>query len=278
MGTKIKIQQEVNWHKLLLKYEKIKIMKKLLNINARAGNLTEEDLCANIQELAEQNPLGLITLNFYESEVPDKVRCFFNKLSDNINDKASFRRFINIYKLLLKTNQIFREFNDYILVHMSKEIMEQLNSQDCMNTQVVMQKALEAKTISLILLYRILAEECNDIVKFQTSDVLHNFPLLSLWIAKNKYKPIEELTCDECEVLAGLLYGLDYSGIIELNLSSGAKHFSVIDQIIKSLPEKFHVNNITQVIFRILLLKPFIWGLSSHKNIVDAIKGLRDVL
>ena len=86
------------------------------------------------------------------------------------------------------------------------------------------------------------------------------------------------MTNDDCEVIAGLFYGNDYDEILALNLSSCAKNYEAINRIIIELPAKFHVKNVTQVLFRLLLLKPFLWSYPNHEKVVAAIKGINDVL
>lgn len=45
-----------------------------------------------------------------------------------------------------------------------------------------------------------------------------------------------------------------------------------------NLPQKFSVNNLTQMIFRIILLKPYLFELFDDELIVRGLKGLKNVL
>ena len=109
-------------------------------------------------------------------------------------------------------------------------------------------------------------------------EIIYTYPLLYKWVKENKYKSLETLTDDDCEVIAGLFYGLKPEEMLELNLRVSNQSVETIKLIIQQLPKKFHVENITQVIFRALLLKPFLWSLPRHEYIALAIKGLKYVL
>ena len=56
-----------------------------------------------------------------------------------------------------------------------------------------------------------------------------------------------------------------------------AQNYYSICNIIENLPKKFHVNNITQTLFRILLFKPFVLNNSNHEDIVQSIKEIKCV-
>lgn len=62
----------------------------------------------------------------------------------------------------------------------------------------------------------------------------------------------------------------------KLNLSSFTKNYQDIDRIVKELPENFGVSNMTQVLFRVFLLKPYIWQQVMHEAVVKSIKGLQN--
>lgn len=56
---------------------------------------------------------------------------------------------------------------------------------------------------------------------FVDRDIIQNIPQLVYWIKENQNKPIEELSSDECEILAGCIYGFSYDNMLEkLKLSS----------------------------------------------------------
>jgi len=85
----------------------------------------------------------------------------------------------------------------------------------------------------------------------------------------------KHLNDDECEILAGIIYGLNYDEILtKTHLSHQANSYKSITNIIEKLPQKFHVQNMTQVIFRIILVKPLIWHYSSISKIVKSIKDI----
>ena len=69
--------------------------------------------------------------------------------------------------------------------------------------------------------------------------------------------------------------GFSNERILELlNLPPTELNYNYLNKIFNSLPEKFHVTNLTQVIFRMLLLKPQIWQKSTVESILYEIKNL----
>jgi len=110
---------------------------------------------------------------------------------------------------------------------------------------------------------------------YRKKDFFSNLPFLISWINETKNKSVTELSNDDCEIIAGLMYNLNGEKMLaQLNLSSSVSNYNSINNIIQNLPKKFCVQNITQVLFRIILLKPHIWQLSKHEKIVKEIKNL----
>lgn len=63
-----------------------------------------------------------------------------------------------------------------------------------------------------------------------------------------------------------------------MNLPLNELNYNYLDKILISLPGKFHVNNLTQVIFRILLLKPKVWQKSTVESMLHEIKNLHQII
>lgn len=134
---------------------------------------------------------------------------------------------------------------------------------------------ISIKNIQLILLYEILIDDSQKYHLFRKKDFLHNIPLLIDWINVNRYKSIEKLNSDECKIIAGMLCGLNcyqLSKAFDLESSSPEK----IESIVKFLPAKFSVKNMTQVIFRLILLNPNICHQTSIENILAIIETLNN--
>ena len=125
-----------------------------------------------------------------------------------------------------------------------------------------------------------MSDICNDILKFECNrNIVLNFHLLYYWCKLNKNKPIEHLTDDECKIIIALFAGLPYEKILEgLNLPNTTININYIYSIFKSLPEKFHVTNLTQVIFRILLLKPDSWTQPTIEKMLFEIKNISRII
>ena len=122
-----------------------------------------------------------------------------------------------------------------------------------------------------ILIYNITQDFYNQNISFQHEDIIYNLPLLYRWIQENLSKPIETLTDDECELIACYMSG---SGD-ELEIAQSyikAKESPILDSVFETIAQKFHVKNILQVIFRILLLKPYLLANISFPDIAKEIK------
>lgn len=263
---------------LALKLEKIETMKWLLNLEDSDIDVSEEELQNKIDNIACKNYLKLFVIKQYYDLIPNTMRACINNIIASNNDKIKYKSCLNLFKKKFQTNQEFIELDQYISLSIAHGVIHNLDKKDLCNEELQIDLLFESKQSYLILLFNIIYDSCNDIVKFDQSEIIYNFPLLSYWINQNKSKPIEDLTYDDCEVIAGLIYELDYDKILELNLSSSSKKYEAINKIINSLPAKFHVNNITQALFRIFILKPFIWSYQSHEEIAASIKGLPNVL
>ena len=138
------------------------------------------------------------------------------------------------------------------------------------NLEAAEKAIFEEERIINILIYNIISEVCNDTIKFECDrNIVLKFHILIYWSTINKFKPIEKLNEDECQIISSLLAGFSNERILELlNLPPTELNYNYLNKIFNSLPEKFHVTNLTQVIFRMLLLKPQIWQKSTVESIL----------
>lgn len=252
--------------------EKFSIMKSLLNLENSDIDMTERQLQKSLDEIANSNLINLVMIERYLSRIPKILTKRIKQIISVIDDKNKYVTQFKKYKNALENDATAKNFYNYIIITMYKDTIL-CNAKD-KNEENIEKKLLEIKKIYLILIYNIISGEINDLVRFEKDGVIFNLPQLQIWINNNKYKSIENLTNDECEIIAGLFYGFSYDQILQLNLSSFVKNYTELDLIIKNLPAKFQVENITQVVFRILLLNPFIWSQPSHEDIVKMIKDI----
>lgn len=153
----LKEHQKPSYNLLHLKHERIKVMKNLLQLDEEADDITEEELCEKLEKIARHNLLKLININLYVSELPTKINEFIQQISSYVNDEQRFQNFISEYKLQYKVNPVFREFKEFVFVHLSKDLIMDLEADESTDMQIILNKAVGNKFIYLILLFLILS-------------------------------------------------------------------------------------------------------------------------
>ncbi len=268
--------EKINICVLSEKLRQIKIMKWILNYKSDE-EYTYEDLYKQIDFLCRENFAHLVVINHYLTQIPQSMNIQINKI---LLAKNNFEQCKGLYFDFLKNFHKIPEFNEYymyIVANRSENLLsnfQDINSvKDVHSIENIEAEILKQKFQQTILIFTILKN--NDKNMFVKGDIIHNLPQIIYWIKQNKNKPIEQLSNDDCEIITGLIYNLSFEEMLnKLNLSPNVTNYNDIDEIIDGLPQKFHVQNLTQVVFRILLLKPYIWRQSTHENIVKAIKGI----
>lgn len=261
-------------NKLQLKLEKIEVMKWLLNLEEQDIDISQVELQKQIDEIAYENFTFLPVLISHFDLLPPKMQISFDKFL-LCRDNNSYSQCFKQFSKYVEENKEYQEYSMYLLTDIARYSTRETDS---LNTDYLLELLLQTKQVYHVLIFNIVQDLCGEVFKYPMNDVIYTYPLLYKWIKDNKYKPIDNLTNDDCEVIAGLFYGLKTEEMLGLNLSSLARNIESVKEISQQLPTKLHVNNITQVIFRVLLLKPFLWSLPSHEDIVVAIKGVKDVL
>ncbi len=227
-----------------------------------------------------RNFAGLIPLIEYFNSTPQFIQYDFNKMIAVKDDKDLFNEFYDRFKLNLQNNPQYKKIDKQIQEASIRASIYQDGVLRISNLKEANKAVFENDILNNILLFNIVSEVCNDIWKFEHNrNIVLNFHLLYYWSKQNKNKPIENLTDDECKIIIALIAGLPDEEILEgLNLQNTLININYIYSIFKSLPEKFHVTNLTQVIFRILLLNPDIWTLPTIEKMLFEIKNISRII
>ena len=256
--------------------EKIYTMKWLLDLEDEDTNFSTQELEELLLKKLNRNFAGLVPLNEYFRTCPEFIQFDFNKMIKVKDDPVLFNEFYERFKLNLQNNPQYKKFDKQI---QGASICASIYQDGvlCISDLKEANKAVdENDRINNILFFNIVSDICNDILKFECNrNIVLNFHLLYYWCKLNKNKPIEHLTDDECKIIIALFAGLPDEEILEgLNLPNTPININYIYSIFKSLPKKFHVTNLTQVIFRIVLLKPNIWALPTIEKMLFEIKTI----
>ncbi len=268
------ILQIAKSNNLQLKLKKIKIMKWILDLEKHDIDISEAELQKQIDQIAYKNFTFIPVLISHFEKLPQIMRNAFDKLV-YCKDKSSYDQVYRQFLKDLEQNNEYQEYNMYLLTDIARY---SINSTVSMDIDYLSELFMKTKQIYYVLVYNIVSGLFQEQFRYNMEEIIYTYPLLYKWVKENKYKSLETLTDDDCEVIAGLFYGLKPKEMLELNLRASNQSVETIKLIIQQLPKKFHVENVTQVIFRALLLKPFLWSLPRHEYIALAIKGLKYVL
>ena len=264
---------KINNDTLSIKLHEIESMKYILGLENEQQEYSYEFLKSQIDNLCRKHAACLVVLNGYLSEMPKQVKQVIDKIIESKDDEEKCKKLYEDYLDQYQLNQFFKEYQNYIYTQRSQDALFDLTEDERENF-IKLQDALNRnKRNQLALLFNILGTGA-----FIPIDFTDNLPQLTMWINNNKEKPIEPLTDDECKII-GVLMGNYYDKILNLNvLSSSIKTYEDVDEVIKNIPVKFGVQNITQVLFRIYLLKPHIWNNREFEELVKSIKSVREAV
>lgn len=264
---------------LALKFKRIVTMKWLMGLNKSTEEFTEQYLQKQLNKSAFKNFSHLIMFYHYILKMPECVKQSAEQLIFNQHDTTLCKKYYRRYLKSFKTNKKFIEYDYMIIFNRMDEALKDMPQKKKSDVNYVKNLFLEAKRIQLILLFNILAYNDFNRLLFRKADFFSNLPALLYWVDETQKKPIKELDNDDCEIIAGFIYGFDTEEMLaKLNLSSFAANPDALNKIIEKLPAKFSVQNITQALFRVVLLKPALWQLSEHVDIVKHIKEINNVL
>lgn len=255
-----------------LKYRKIQTLKKLLNINEELFISTEENLSDILIDFSSRNIMKLAGICFFLSNFPKDLKTSILKSIKRKNYSNDILSFQNLYK----NNKEFSDFSLYVNVHILQEALLNFSPDDLLNEELTKEKYTEHINDYTVLLYSLLSNDIKENENFDFGDFILNLPLLFLWIEENRNKKIAPLKKDEYKILSAIIFGLDEDEIL-----SRIQDIQTMDEFkakTKEIADKFHVENIIQAIFRITLLKPYIWAYLTYDEIYFEIQKIRSLI
>lgn len=257
---------------LLEKKDRIRFIKELLNFESETA--TETELQKELELTVRSNFSHLVVINSILKEMQQLVKNEFKELSNLYENELLYLRKRKTIKELFQKDSTFQLYENFIVQVLVKDIIKDSSKTLLADEKTLQQMYLNEKKIYQCLIYEIAFKYISPFVHFDTINIVLNLHFLLKWLKENKPKPTEKLTNDECEILAGLIYGFSAKDMFQLNLSSFMQSENDINKIIDSLPSKFKVENITQVMFKIFNLAPHIWCLEEHVKVIKTLKGL----
>ncbi len=264
---------KINTDALSNKLNEIESLKYILGLNDKNQEYSYEFLKSQIDNLCMEHAACLVVLNGYLSEMPKQVKQAIDKIIEAKDDEEKCKKLYEEYLDQYQSNQFFKEYQNYIYTQRSQDALLDLTEDERENFIKIQDSLNRNKRNQLALLYNILGTGA-----FIPIDFTDNLPQLTMWINSNKEKPIELLTDDECKIIAVLMGGY-YEKILSFNvLSNSIKTYEDAAEAIKNIPAKFGVQNITQVLFRIYLLKPHIWNNREFEDLIQSIKSVQEAV
>ncbi len=264
-----------------LELQSLKAIKRILKSQCNKNDINSEELRNIIYEnYCRENLKTLADIAYRTSIIPKEIKNAIKEIQNNKNDLELCSK---LYKQFIKSfrrEQEFKDFASFWSFQQMCKTMEKLSQNDLGQGIKTQNKFTKDINIELLLTFSILQDKKNKNFVFRTKNNLYNIPQLVNWIEENKYKPIEDLTREECEVIYMLIRGNknDLNTILGFELAIEHKKPSEIQLLIANLPKKFHVENITQVVFRVLLLRPIILTLGHNLRIIHHIKSINKEL
>lgn len=255
-----------------LKYRKIQTLKKLLNINEELFISTEENLSDILIDFSSRNIMKLAGICFFLSNFPKDLKTSILKSIKRKNYSNDILSFQNLYK----NNKEFSDFSLYVNVHILQEALLNFSPDDLLNEELTKEKYTEHINDYTVLLYSLLSNDIKENENFDFGDFILNLPLLLLWIEENRNKKIAPLKKDEYKILSAIIFGFDEDEIL-----SCIQDIQTMDEFkakTKEIADKFYVENIIQAIFRITLLKPYIWAYLTYDEIYFEIQKIRSLI
>lgn len=248
---------------LCYKLKKIQLMKWLLNIERIDKEVVFEELEHEINEIAYNNFTYLTVVHQFTINFPKAMKKLFFQLLSLEQNKTAYSLMYKKFKQDINNKLDFIEFERYVNLQIRDNYDMKIEADE---------------RVYDILIFKIL-EDYIDSSNFQKENLVYNFPYLYKWIYEYRNKPIKALTDDECKIITAIVNLMSYEKIIQYcNLDILNQTSEAIEKIISNLPEKFYVKNLTQVIFRIILIKPYIFELYDNNLIIKSLKGLRNEL
>lgn len=199
-----------------------------------------------------------------------------SRLLNNKNNPEAYIKLNEKFKNDVKYNTEYQEFERYVNLQINYETEI---SDDYLTSSIEGIEIIPENKMYNILLFNVLEGFIDDVSEYQKENFVYNFPKLYAWINEYKNKPIENLSDDECKIIQGIIHSMSYDELVEnLELNIYNKNYEAVSIIIENLPRKFSVRNLTQMIFRIILLKPYLFDIFDDDLTVKGLKGVKNVL
>ncbi len=251
---------------------RISFLKDILNIEDE--RVTEINLLRELEQTVMNNFSYLVVLNSMLKEMPQVIKDSFENLSSLYEDELLYLRELKRIKNYFSTDSNFKLYENFVVQVLVMDILKIYNTDKPIEENTFKQLYLQEKKIYQCLIYEITNDFISPRVNFDTTNFVMNFHFILKWLKENKNNSKLELTNDECEIIAGLIYGLKPKEMFKLNFSSFVQIELDIEKIITDLPSKFKVKNLTQVMFKVFNIAPHIWCLKEHIAVIKTIKGL----
>ena len=256
--------------------EKMLVMKWLLGLENNDNDVTFEELKKKIDICIYGNISYLKVLHQFVIQLPKAMTKIFSRLLTLENNIDAYTKLNEKFKNYVKYKDDFIEFERYVHLQINYESEIKEIGMKVLEPDI---NIVEEKNLYNMFLFNLFEGFINDYSMFQKENYIYNFPKLYAWISEYKNQPIQDLSEDECKIITGIIRSMSYDEMLaELKLSILNKNYETINTIISNLPQKFSVNNLTQMIFRIILLKPYLFELFDNEIIVRGLKGLKNVL
>lgn len=259
-------------NELLEKKQRIHFLKDILNFENETA--TETELQKELQSTVRGNFSHLVIVNSMLKEMPQSVKNHFEELSNLYKNELLYLRKRKKIKELFQRDSDFRLYENFVVQILVKDIIEDSSKTTPADENTLQKMYLNEKKIYQCLIYEIVTDYISPQVCFDTNNMVLNLHFLLKWQKENCNNVIEKLTSDECEAIAGLIYGLSPKKMFQLNFSSFIQSENDIDKIIDTLPIKFKAKNTAQMMFKIFNLAPHIWCLKEHIQVIKTINGL----
>lgn len=255
--------------------EKIYVMKWLLGLR-NDEDTTFEELQNKINICIYSNISYLTVVHQFVIQLPKTMTKIFSKLLTLENNINAYMKLNEKFKNYVKHNDDFIEFERYVNLQINYESEIKEVEIKVLDSDI---NIVEEKKLYNMFLFNLFEGFINDYSMFQKENYVYNFPKLYAWINEYKNKPIGDLSEDECKIITGIIHSMSYDEMIDnLELNVLNQNYISINRIMSNLPQKFSVYNLTQMIFRIILLKPYLFDLFDDKLIVRGLKNLKQTL
>lgn len=201
--------------------------------------------------------------------MPECIRDFIDKFDlENIKD---FRIKMREFKYKLENDEEFKSYDNFIFCDIAQEAANTIERETMYeNFDEIKSEMLSLRQTMLILIYNVTQEIYNKDIQFEQNDITSNLPFLYLWIKKNSLNCLKPLSEDECDLISCLMSGSEIKIRDEF-----VKNYDILKPVFNIITSKFQVKNIIQVIFKLLLINPYL--LNGNYDITNEIKNMSSV-